>query len=102
MALKKEITLNTGIPVSYHRVVGVNNITNVQSIIEVGSYVSKEQRERELEISSYNKENPHNTKVSDIYVYTQYIPLPYDEGINVVTAYDYLKKLDTFKDAENI
>lgn len=32
----------------------------------------------------------------DIFVSTQYIPLPYDEKIDVVSAYDYLKKTEKF------
>lgn len=36
MAIIKSIELENGITVSYHRVVSVNNVTNVSSIIEVG------------------------------------------------------------------
>ena len=44
MALIKEIELNNGVKVNYHRIVSVNNITNHVSIIEVASYTSKEKR----------------------------------------------------------
>ena len=47
MAIIKSIELENGITVSYHRVVSVNNITNVSSIIEVGSYTNKAKREEE-------------------------------------------------------
>ena len=47
MALIKEITLENGIIINYHRVVSVNNITNHSSIIEVASYTSKAKREEE-------------------------------------------------------
>ena len=49
MALKKNITLNNGIILNYHRVVSVNNITNQTSIIEVASYINEEQRLKEKE-----------------------------------------------------
>ena len=47
MALSKNIELNNGITVNYHRVVSVNNITNQASIIEIGSYTSSEKRQEE-------------------------------------------------------
>ena len=38
MALLKEIELENGIKVNYHRITSVNEITNNNSIIEVSSY----------------------------------------------------------------
>ena len=35
MALKKDITLNNGIVLNYHRVVSVNNITISNTTVEV-------------------------------------------------------------------
>ena len=40
MALKKEIELENGIIVNYHRIVSINKITNDCNIIEVASYTS--------------------------------------------------------------
>lgn len=102
MALKKEIISDSGVPLSYHRVVSVSNITNVQSTIEIGSYVSQEERKRELDILSYNTENPHNTKPINVFKNTTFVSIPYNENLNVTNAYDYLKDLDMFKDAEDI
>ena len=45
MGLKKEITLDNGVSVNYHRIVSINNITNVSTIIEVASYTSEEKRQ---------------------------------------------------------
>lgn len=42
MALKKEIALNNGVIVRYHRVVSLNTITNINNIIEIASYASEE------------------------------------------------------------
>ena len=47
MALSKNITLENGVATNYHRVVSMNTITNIQNIIEVASYTSKEKREEE-------------------------------------------------------
>ena len=44
MALIKEITLDNGITVNYHRIASVNNITKQAIIIEIQSYTSKGKR----------------------------------------------------------
>ncbi len=89
MALIKEITLENGVVVNYHRVVSVNNITNTNSIIEVASYTSKQKREEE-------KENLENGNSMNIYVHTQYMNVDYRKELNVDSAYEYLKSLDMF------
>ena len=48
MALKKEIVLDSGVITKYHRIVSINNVTNVCSIIEVASYTSEEKRNEEM------------------------------------------------------
>ena len=47
MALLKEIELENGVKVSYHRITSVNAITNNNSIIEVSSYTSEAKRNEE-------------------------------------------------------
>ena len=47
MGLKKEIELDNGIVLNYHRVVSLNKITNMSNTIEVSSYISASQREKE-------------------------------------------------------
>lgn len=102
MALKKEIISDNGVSLSYHRVVSVSNVTNVQSTIEIGSYVSQEERKRELDILSHNIENPYNTKPMNVFKNTTFVSIPYNENLNVTNAYDYLKDLDMFRDAKDI
>lgn len=97
MALKKDITLNNGIVLNYHRVVSVNNITNQISIIEVASYINEEQRNKEKEWYETNRQNDMN-----VFIDTKYYSKEYDENLNVVNAYEYLKTLDEFIDAEDI
>lgn len=97
MALKKDITLNNGIALNYHRIVGVNNITNQTSIIEVASYINEEQRNKEKEWYETNSQEDMN-----VFVDTKFYSKEYDKNLNVDNAYDYLKTLDEFKDAENI
>lgn len=97
MALKKNITLNNGIVLNYHRVASVNNITNQQSNIEVASYINEAQRNKEKEW--YETENKEDMNV---FVDTKYYSKEYDENLNVINAYDYLKTLDEFKNSEDI
>lgn len=94
MALIKEIELSNGATVNYHRVVSVINITNHASIIEIASYTSKAKREEE-------KTALGNGGSMDIFIDTKNIPLPYDENMNVVSAYEYLKTIEKYSDAQD-
>lgn len=94
MALKKEIELENGIILNYHRIVSINKITNNQNIIEVASYINETQREKEKE--AIEKGEPF-----DVFIYSQYFNQEYDAEENIQDAYDYLKTLDEFKDAED-
>ena len=89
MALSKEITLENGIIVNYHRVVSVNNITNQSSIIEVASYTCKEKRVEE-------KEKLNNNEPMNIYIKSKYYLKNYTKDLNVDSAYEYIKTLDQF------
>ena len=92
MAILKEIILDSGIPVNYHRIVSVNNITNHSSVIEIGSYVSKNKRLEE-------KEKLANNETMNIFIHTSYINKEYTQNLNVVSAYDYIKTLEEFSGA---
>lgn len=92
MAILKEIELPSGVTVNYHRVVSVNNITNHASIIEVASYTSKAKREEE-------KSAIERGESMDVFIDTKNIPLEYDQYLNVVSAYDYLKTTERYSGA---
>ena len=47
MALKKEIELENGIILNYHRITSLNKVTNIMNRIEVNSYISESQRDKE-------------------------------------------------------
>lgn len=95
MALQKEIELENGITVNYHRIVSVNNITNHSTIIEIASYTSADKREEE-------KENLSNNEPMNIYIDTQYLSVEYNKNLNVDTAYDYLKSIVMFYGALDV
>ena len=94
MALIKKTELENGVTTNYHRIVSVNNITNIETIIEVASYTSKEKREEEIEALENNDE-------MNIFIENKYYNVTYDKDMNVDSAYEYLKTLDEFKDAKN-
>lgn len=90
MAILKNITLDNGISLSYHRIVRVTNITNQLSMLEIGSYTNEAKRLEEK--NKIENKNP----VRNIFINTEYLNLPYDENMNVVQGYYYLKSLDKF------
>lgn len=97
MALKKEIELENGIIVNYHRVVSINKITNNCNIIEIASYTNENKRHEEIEYYNSKEEN----KEMNVYIETTYIEKQYSENETIEDIYNYLKTLDKFKDAED-
>lgn len=95
MAILKEIILDNGIPVNYHRIVSVNNITNHKSIIEIASYTNESKRIEE-------KEKLANNEPMDIYIHAEYLNTEYNKELNVDNGYEYLKTLEKFKDSKDI
>lgn len=93
MALKKQIELESGIIVNYHRIVSINKITNKSIIIEVGSYTSKAKRQEEIE-----KEGQE----MNIFIETTYLDKEYNENDSIEDLYNYLKTTEKFKNAEDI
>ena len=94
MGLIKKIILDNGITINYHRVVSVNNITNVLSIIEIASYTDKSKREEEIKALE-------NHKKMDIFVQSDYMSVPYNSELNINSAYEYLKTTKKYRGAEN-
>lgn len=94
MALSKEIVLDNGITVNYHRIVSVNNITNHASIIEVASYTSAAKRQEEQTALATNQS-------MDVFISTEYLNKEYTQTLDVDAAYAYLKTLDKFSGAED-
>lgn len=94
MAIIKEIALDSGITVNYHRIVSVNNITNHASVIEIASYTSAAKRQEEQNALANNQ--PMN-----VFISTEYLSKEYTQKLDVDAAYAYLKTLDKFAGAED-
>lgn len=113
MALSKEIILENGITLNYHRIVSLNVITNINNIIEVASYVNESQREKEQEYQELQKKSASSEELTteeqelldkgiNIYIETRYENTEYDETMSVKSAYEYLKTLPEFEGAKDI
>jgi hypothetical protein len=98
MALKKQVELYNGIITNYHRIVSINKITNNCNIIEVASYISEQQREKEKEYYNSTNEN----KSMNIFIETSFVQKEYSENETIEECYKYLKTLEQFKEARDV
>lgn len=100
MALQKQIVLDNGITVNYHRIVSLNKITNQTNIIEVASYTSKGKREEEQKAIKKGQETGEAVPIN-IFIDTTYINKDYSETETIEEAYNYLKTTEKFENAED-
>ena len=101
MGLKKHITMPNGIQLDYHRVSGVTIITNVQNIIEVASYTSQAKRHEEQDALKEARETGQYPE-TNVFIEAQMFNAPYDQDMTVISAYEWLKTLPEFEDAEDV
>ena len=113
MALQKEIELENGVILNYHRITSINKITNISNDIEVSSYTNINQRQKEKEYQQVQIKNANNEELTEeeqvlldkginVFIETDYIQLPYDENMTIENAYDYLLTTDKYKNANEI
>lgn len=103
MALKKNIKLDNGVCVSYHRIAKINIELNQQMTILVISYIDINGRIYEKDYSNGKIDNP-------IFPYkdSKYMHIPYDENIDflkgsiIQKAYEWLKSQPIFEGAEDV
>ena len=93
MALKKQIELQNGITVDYHRIVSINKITNKTIIIEIASYISEEKRLEEIQ---------KDGQEMNIFIKSTFFNKEYNETDTIEDLYEYLKTTPLFEGAENI
>ena len=113
MALQKEIELENGVVLNYHRITSLNKITNFSNNIEVSSYTSVNQRNKEKEYQEVQLKNINEEQLTEeeqelldkginVFIETEFIQLPYDEEMTIEDAYDYLLTTDKYKNADEI
>lgn len=94
MALLKQIELDSGIILNYHRLVAITKVTNHSTILEVAGYTSKAKREQEVE-------QLKNMEEITVYIDTTFISVDYDENSTIKDWYAYLKTIDKYAGAED-
>ena len=113
MALKKDLLLKNGINVSYHRIAVLNEIINQSINIQVLSYLDEFKRIAEKDYEDIQEKISNNEEVTeeemqkisegfDTYIYHSNYQIDYQNDFDVKDAYEYLKSLEEFKDAEDI
>ena len=111
MALQKEIELENGVILNYHRITSLNKITNISNNIEISSYTNEKQRLKEKEYqdlqmketkSLTDEEQQQLNQGIDVFIYTEYINLPYDETMTIENAYEYLKTTEKFSNSVDV
>ena len=96
MALQKRIVQWNGVPTEYHRIFNIEHVVNQGTTIKVYSYINEDERERE-------KAKPvYSIQTDDIYRVVSEEELPYNDTLTVDNAYEYLKTLDKYSDAEDV
>lgn len=95
MALSKNITLENGVIVKYHRIVSILQIINHATIIETASYTSEEKRTEE-------KQAIENSDEMNIFIHTERIPIEYTANMTINQAYEYLLTTPKYKKASSI
>lgn len=98
MALKKPITKSNGLTLNYHRIAMVKIDTNQQITILLYSYLNEEARNYEKAYAAGEIEGEPTFP----YVDYEYINLDYDESMNIVNAYEWLKTQPDFVGAEDV
>lgn len=113
MALQKEIELENGIVLNYHRITSLNKLTNISNNIEVNSYINESQREKEKAYQNAQRKSANEEELTEeekellenginVLVVADFISIPYDENMTIENAYEYLKTTEKYKDSEDM
>lgn len=102
MAIKKQVVADNGIVTEYHRIAMVKIDTNQQNTILVHSYLSEDGRQIEKDYEAGKYRDLDEGLMKWPYVDSQYISTEYDGDMTVSKAYEYLKTLPQYEDAENV
>lgn len=113
MALQKEIELENGVILNYHRITSLNKITNIANSIEISSYTNEKQRLKEKKYQELQKKSINGSELTedeqielnkgiDVFIQTEYLNVDYDENMTIKEAYEYIKTLDKYKNSIDV
>ena len=100
MALSKEVTQPDGVVTAYHRVERVTIVPNVGNTIRVVSYIGREGREAARACDA--RACGGDFDVPRPYAAYTDLGCPYDGSMTVRSAYEALRSLDVFRDAQDV
>lgn len=89
----------TGLPLNYHRITSIVQATNDFAQIQLCSYISMADREREKVLVATNEEP---SEPVPIYTTVHYFNCEYTDGMTCTQAYEYLKTIPEFADATDV
>ena len=95
MALLKQIELDSGIILNYHRIVSITKVTNHSTILEIAGYTSKAKRDQEID-------QLKNGEEITVYIDTCFTSADYSEDNTIKDWYDYLKTTKKYLGAQDI
>ncbi len=101
MALQKQIELENGIILNYHRIASINKITNNTTVIEVASYINETKRQAEIDALQIGRETGEAVQ-TNIFIETTFVNKEYSEDETIKDLYDYLKTTEIFEGAKDI
>lgn len=110
MALKKQIILDNGIAVNYHRINSIEFMTNWTININISSYISEEQRNKEIQYQNIAKKQIRGEKLApeeiillnkplNVFIEGDFLEIEYNENLSIKDIYEYLKTTEKYKDA---
>lgn len=102
MAIKIQVTAGDGIVTEYHRIAMLKIDTNQQNTILIHSYLSESGRQVEKDYAAGKYHSLDAGMMQFPYVKAEYISIPYDGEMTIVSAYEYIKTLPQFEGASDI
>lgn len=97
MAISKSLTDQSGIELTYHRVVRIDSVVNSSVLVEVASYLGRASREAQLA----HKEDPSSGDGRP-YISTSFVELAYADGMTASDAYAALKSMPEYAGAADV
>lgn len=95
MALFKQIELDNGVVINYHRISGINKITNNCTILEISGYTNQNKRNEEII-------GLRTGETINVYIDSTVISIDYDEDRTIKDYYTYLKTTEKYNGAIDV
>lgn len=102
MAIKKQITLDNGITIEYHRIAMLTTEVNQRCTILVHSYLSETGRQVEKDYAAGLYKDVDFGMMKWPYVKAVYLNPDYDENMTITKAYEWLKTQPGYEGAEDV